>query len=106
MLPHKLPSPPVRLLLTGGVLKDARRNHHTVSGIDEIVIHKPWDFANNGQKALVHDPRHFAWVGHTLVAPYRCVHRLRLPPFWPRSEEHTSELQSLTNLVCRLLLEK
>src|SRR5438093_7573232 len=28
----------------------------------------------------------------------------RLPS--PRSEEHTSELQSLTNLVCRLLLEK
>src|SRR5262249_61644882 len=34
-------------------------------------------------------------------------------PMWPpmripgrRSEEHTSELQSLTNLVCRLLLEK
>src|SRR5438093_7277127 len=26
-------------------------------------------------------------------------------PEW-RSEEHTSELQSLTNLVCRLLLEK
>src|SRR5258706_12181017 len=24
----------------------------------------------------------------------------------PRSEEHTSELQSLTNIVCRLLLEK
>src|SRR5258706_8895316 len=24
----------------------------------------------------------------------------------PRSEEHTSELQSLTNLLCRLLLEK
>src|SRR5262249_62071228 len=36
------------------------------------------------------------------------------PAVWPwscdksgsRSEEHTSELQSLTNLVCRLLLEK
>src|SRR5438093_11903006 len=29
-------------------------------------------------------------------------------PAWTRarSEEHTSELQSLTNLVCRLLLEK
>src|ERR1019366_9049372 len=26
--------------------------------------------------------------------------------FGKRSEEHTSELQSLTNLVCRLLLEK
>src|SRR5437016_14491090 len=28
------------------------------------------------------------------------------PPRPRRSEEHTSELQSLTNLVCRLLLEK
>src|SRR5258706_10038627 len=27
-------------------------------------------------------------------------------PSASRSEEHTSELQSLTNLVCRLLLEK
>src|SRR5258706_11105736 len=27
-------------------------------------------------------------------------------PAIDRSEEHTSELQSLTNLVCRLLLEK
>src|SRR5256885_10178509 len=26
--------------------------------------------------------------------------------FFPRSEEHTSELQSPCNLVCRLLLEK
>src|SRR5262249_56426316 len=37
---------------------------------------------------------------------------VRLPPriapglYEARSEEHTSELQSLTNLVCRLLLEK
>src|SRR5438093_2356668 len=28
------------------------------------------------------------------------------PALRRRSEEHTSELQSLTNLVCRLLLEK
>src|SRR2546425_2817585 len=28
------------------------------------------------------------------------------PPPRPRSEEHTSELQSLAYLVCRLLLEK
>src|SRR5438477_3436243 len=26
--------------------------------------------------------------------------------YWTRSEEHTSELQSHVNLVCRLLLEK
>src|SRR5437016_7744012 len=31
---------------------------------------------------------------------------LRSGLFLSRSEEHTSELQSLTNLVCRLLLEK
>src|SRR5437016_9137604 len=34
--------------------------------------------------------------GKELLPPFRVV----------RSEEHTSELQSLTNLVCRLLLEK
>src|SRR5437016_11686158 len=38
----------------------------------------------------VYDARHVAQI---LGIPYR-------------SEEHTSELQSLTNLVCRLLLEK
>src|SRR5690606_41586957 len=30
----------------------------------------------------------------------------RFPPTTDRSEEHTSELQSRENLVCRLLLEK
>src|SRR2546430_9901806 len=34
--------------------------------------------------------------------------QLPAPPSWrhERSEEHTSELQSQSNLVCRLLLEK
>src|SRR5438046_5588642 len=32
------------------------------------------------------------------------LHLIHVPGH--RSEEHTSELQSLTNLVCRLLLEK
>src|SRR5260370_28977991 len=31
---------------------------------------------------------------------------VRIQPMSPRSEEHTSELQSHLNLVCRLLLEK
>src|SRR5256885_10826868 len=35
----------------------------------------------------------------TAHRPRKCIHR-------PRSEEHTSELQSPCNLVCRLLLEK
>src|SRR2546430_13297874 len=32
--------------------------------------------------------------------------RIGIRPRWRRSEEHTSELQSQSNLVCRLLLEK
>src|SRR5256886_12971236 len=40
----------------------------------------------------------------------RCIgaHFVAFPSFhlWLRSEEHTSELQSQSNLVCRLLLEK
>src|SRR5256885_7033309 len=34
------------------------------------------------------------------------IHRLRATSIIIRSEEHTSELQSPCNLVCRLLLEK
>src|SRR6266566_7200464 len=39
----------------------------------------------------------------TRPQPQACVE-----PFdpWPRSEEHTSELQSPCNLLCRLVLEK
>src|SRR5574341_2441163 len=43
-------------------------------------------------------------LGITRGTAYRlCLCR---QPRSPRSEEHTSELQSPTNLVCRLLLEK
>src|SRR5437016_6444272 len=38
--------------------------------------------------------------------PARAAALVAVPPGRLRSEEHTSELQSLTNLVCRLLLEK
>src|SRR5262249_62106381 len=39
-------------------------------------------------------------------APFAAIAVAAAAPELPRSEEHTSELQSLTNLVCRLLLEK
>src|SRR5205814_10691108 len=35
-----------------------------------------------------------------------CSHAAGAVASWRRSEEHTSELQSLRHLVCRLLLEK
>src|SRR2546425_5051746 len=47
--------------------------------------------------------------GHhgTSVPAIRVAAALNMPPSpWQRSEEHTSELQSLAYLVCRLLLEK
>src|SRR5258706_7347002 len=60
------------------------------------------------------DCNHYCWG-----EARRCQFRLRFlesaprgqarrlqEPQTERSEEHTSELQSLTNLVCRLLLEK
>src|SRR5438552_7218943 len=42
----------------------------------------------------------FAITGYKFVFETQVAHQL------PRSEEHTSELQSPDHLVCRLLLEK
>src|SRR2546427_7882360 len=49
-----------------------------------------------------HSRRHPVWIAHDILPTAvraRCVEEAR-------SEEHTSELQSQSNLVCRLLLEK
>src|SRR5260370_23620013 len=43
--------------------------------------------------------------GRFLIGGSRCTHDVAAGRF-QRSEEHTSELQSHLNLVCRLLLEK
>src|SRR5437016_6528172 len=59
----------------------------------------------------------FTWIRRSvdatarpiLLSPTAKKPELKLQDFATnagRSEEHTSELQSLTNLVCRLLLEK
>src|SRR5205823_12447119 len=45
-------------------------------------------------------------VTSSLAADYFGLPGLRLQVVGVRSEEHTSELQSLAYLVCRLLLEK
>src|SRR5438046_4566722 len=59
-------------------------------------------------------PEHLHRPGHLLGDLHRPGDEIHLEPpaeaaaqeMVVRSEEHTSELQSLTNLVCRLLLEK
>src|SRR5256885_12972040 len=56
------------------------------------------------EAGLVRSERH----GVEMRNMSRCkeIERLMLRISTPRSEEHTSELQSPCNLVCRLLLEK
>src|SRR5256885_12328053 len=49
-----------------------------------------------GAHAVAGRGRYTLWTGDVGLAVY----------LWDRSEEHTSELQSPCNLVCRLLLEK
>src|SRR5437016_8893747 len=68
------------------------------------------------EKASLNPEEVEQWVGRTTANRVRIAidtSKLRLADTsliplteLTRSEEHTSELQSLTNLVCRLLLEK
>src|SRR2546430_13615470 len=62
----------------------------------------------NGRRRLrprAHDTAALA-VGWLPPAGEEALHGFERPPLVVRSEEHTSELQSQSNLVCRLLLEK
>src|SRR5688572_32367395 len=54
-------------------------------------------------RPLLPIPHHFA---HACGAYYSSPFRGEAAVLIVRSEEHTSELQSQSNLVCRLLLEK
>src|SRR3989441_2143965 len=55
---------------------------------------------------LLRDLWHFHFYGEVPLALVQGRERIYFEHFWNRSEEHTSELQSLAYLVCRLLLEK
>src|SRR5258706_10938336 len=68
------------------------------------------DGSHQRRRHVDHQPQHRAGQGLALCVMFQ---RNRPSPAErvmqheiQRSEEHTSELQSLTNLVCRLLLEK
>src|SRR5258706_11005866 len=71
------------------VIEAVSRLRHRTNGLLRIIF----AVADPGQPNLA--------AGHENVT--RGLQQLLLAL---RSEEHTSELQSLTNLVCRLLLEK
>src|SRR5699024_12881431 len=55
----------------------------------------------NGERILARGDADLIAIGRGLIADPELVNKLR-----ERSEEHTSELQSRFDLVCRLLLEK
>src|SRR2546422_2078975 len=64
-------------------------------------------FPTRRSSDLTHDPHPGARRPRAAARGARPAAELRLGDFHePRSEEHTSELQSRLHLVCRLLLEK
>src|SRR2546425_8776780 len=67
--------------------------------------------SGNGGSHLFWSRGYLVYEGQTLFGRKRsfklkCSNRVAQIHFGLRSEEHTSELQSLAYLVCRLLLEK
>src|SRR5688572_31130306 len=69
----------------------------TVTGVQTCAL--PISEERGNEKSDQDEPRQ--------AAPRTCSSIWMSPRFTPlRSEEHTSELQSQSNLVCRLLLEK
>src|SRR5262249_56710331 len=93
--PHHLPSSPTR---RSSDLQFFLRLFRAVNIVIEDA-HVPAEAAaaRQGEADAAHADDAEGAVRQVLAEP---AQRL------PRSEEHTSELQSLTNLVCRLLLEK
>src|SRR5205823_12663791 len=89
---------------------------HTLSLHDALPIYNP-NGETHGNRLRAAVPR---LVSDYLAALGPSVHLVHVGParfeglslgadryhWMPRSEEHTSELQSLAYLVCRLLLEK
>src|SRR5205823_13849946 len=75
------------------------RNQRVRSAAKKNVNHQYHQHERDHQR-----PFHFSGGIDDGLRPVE--HRRELDRAWQRSEEHTSELQSLAYLVCRLLLEK
>src|SRR2546430_3106558 len=73
---------------------------YTLSLHDALPICIP----HRHRRRVIHVHAHV--LGVLLALPVDVLAEVRLPVEEARSEEHTSELQSQSNLVCRLLLEK
>src|SRR5205085_11889327 len=89
--PRRLPSSPTRRS------SDLRLEERADHDLAELTL-----FFRRNQTAQVEEPR--ALRPRISAAPHGVP--LAVKNNVSRSEEHTSELQSQSNLVCRLLLEK
>src|SRR5438046_7305553 len=76
-------------------IRDTLRDPYVPAG--RVDLHGEGQVANGKFKGTGN------YASQDIALPYEIFHAKGLTS---RSEEHTSELQSLTNLVCRLLLEK
>src|SRR5437016_10467916 len=76
--------------------------------IERIVlcISSPWSGNQEKGKGPCRGPGSTASARRKQRERCEAAQNNKIMPKPRRSEEHTSELQSLTNLVCRLLLEK
>src|ERR1019366_6124688 len=98
-----------QVVLPDGCLPEMSRVAHAISEVTNVTpsTHQPYvGYSAFAHKAGLHasavkvDPMLYQHIDPGLVG-----NDMRMLVS-DRSEEHTSELQSLTNLVCRLLLEK
>src|SRR5207302_4338888 len=99
--------------------EDGIRDFH-VTGVQTCALpispasigYEPPGRSSGGEKGIGYQRTRYLGLGHRGKLG-DCAYRQTSPPYWVagpvsvcRSEEHTSELQSRENLVCRLLLEK
>src|SRR5262249_60741905 len=105
--------PPVASFLFSLLLRSPRSSlFPTRRSSDLIAVHAVWlddeEVALMGARdaALAYCPSSNMFLGDGVTRLPELLRAGVRAGLGTRSEEHTSELQSLTNLVCRLLLEK
>src|SRR5690606_39813699 len=89
-------------------------NLNSVNGV-QSALQNMWNTTNSATEAFLQNAGITNWGPYIFAAVFYVVMALLigfaifliiLSKMFMRSEEHTSELQSRENLVCRLLLEK
>src|SRR5436309_6668587 len=93
----------VKAPLFKATMNDARLFRNLIGAISSLIEEADFNATPEGIKLRSMDPSHIAMVDFEWPKAAFDTYECTTPT---RSEEHTSELQSRENLVCRLLLEK